>query len=242
MKDNALINFSNAEFGKIRAMIIDGEPWFVGKDVAKALGYKKPENAVATHVPDKYKTTTLIQGTGSNYKSKTVLINEAGLYKLVMRSKLESAEKFSDWTCEEVLPSIRKTGSYSVQNDPRWLQTRQNTKLSHKPFTDAINLLIEYLSSRGQKFHDVNWIYGHLTNVIQNHCGVQRGQRDNTPVANLNKLDQVQSMVANIILKLIAGGRVKTLAEVEATIILQLDSLDRLLGGEMLMLSSSSVA
>lgn len=241
MKDNALINFNNADFGNVRAMLIDGAPWFVGKDVATALGYTDHKNALKSHVDaeDKkgWRITTPSRGTQT-----MTAINESGLYALVFGSQLDSAKKFKRWVTSEVLPSIRKTGSYSVQDDPRWLQTRQNTKLSHKPFTDAINLLIEYLNSRGQKFHDVNWIYGHLTNVIQNHCGVQRGQRDNTPVANLNKLDQVQSMVANIILKLIAGGRVKTLAEVEATIILQLDSFERILSGEMLMLSENSVA
>ena len=240
MKDNALINFNNADFGNVRAMLIDGEAWFVGKDVAEALGYEAPRNAIKKHVDAEDKLTHQISASGQN--RNMTLINESGMYALVFGSQLDSAKKFKRWVTHDVLPSIRKTGSYSVQDDPRWLQTRQNTKLSHKPFTDAINLLIEYLNSRGQKFHDVNWIYGHLTNVIQNHCGVQREQRDNTPVANLNKLDQVQSMVANIILKLIAGGRVKTLAEVEATIILQLDSFERILSGEMLMLSENSVA
>ena len=239
MENNVQL-FENEEFGLVRVVMIDGVPWLVGKDVATALGYKDTDQALRNHVDDEDKLTRQINGSGQ--RRNMTVINESGLYALVFGSQLDSAKKFKRWVTSEVLPSIRKTGSYSVQDDPRWLQTRQNTKLSHKPFTDAINLLIEYLNSRGQKFHDVNWIYGHLTNVIQNHCGVQRGQRDNTPVANLNKLDQVQSMVANIILKLIAGGRVKTLAEVEATIILQLDSFERILSGEMLMLSENSVA
>ena len=127
-----------------------------------------------------------------------------------------------------------------IERDARWLQTRLGTKASHRPFTDAIKMLIEYLDSRGQKFHDASFVYGHFTNIIQNRCGVQRGQRDNAPVANLNKLDQVQSMVANIIVKLIAGGKVRTLAEVKAHVILQLDTLDRLLGGEMLLLGGTT--
>lgn len=239
MKDNSLIKFDNAEFGSVRTMLIDGEPWFVGKDVAIALGYKNPRDALKEHVPDKYKKDGVAIRDSIGRQQKPVLINEAGMYKLVMRSKLKLAEKFSDWVCEEVLPTLRKTGTYSIDRDARWLETRQGTKLSHKPFTDAIKLLIEYLDSRGQKFHDVGYVYGHLTNLIQKRCGVERGQRDNTPVANLNKLDQVQGMVANIILKRVDEGRIKTLAEVEATIILQLDQLNRLLGGEMLMLGEA---
>lgn len=99
-------------------MTIANEPWFVGKDVAVALGYSKPENAIATHVDDEDKTTTLIQGTGSNYKSKAVIINESGLYSLILSSKLPTAKSFKRWVTSEVLPSIRKTGSYStVQSD-----------------------------------------------------------------------------------------------------------------------------
>lgn len=101
-----------SEFGKIRVVEVDGEPWLVGKDVAAALGYAKPENAIATHVDDEDKTTTLIQGTGSNYKSKTVIINESGLYSLVLSSKLPGAKKFRRWVTAEVLPSIRKHGGY----------------------------------------------------------------------------------------------------------------------------------
>ena len=127
-----------------------------------------------------------------------------------------------------------------IERDARWLETRQGTKISHRPFTDAIKMLIEYLESRGQKFHDARFVYGHFTNIIQNRCGVKCGQRDNAPVANLNKLDQVQGMVANIIVKLIAGGKVRTLAEVKAHVILQLDTLDRLLGGEMLLLGGTT--
>ena len=123
-----------------------------------------------------------------------------------------------------------------IECDARWIQTRLGTKTSHKPFTEAIKMLIEYLESRGQRFHDAGYVYAGFTNLIQDACGVKRGQRDNSPVANLNKLDQVQSMVANVIVKLIADGTVRTLAEVKAHVILQLDALNRLLGGDMPLL------
>ena len=105
--------FNHEMFGNIRTLTTEkGETFFVGKDVAKALGYAKPENALATHVEKEDKTTTLIQGTGSNYKSKTVLINESGLYALILSSKLEQAKAFKRWVTSEVLPQIRQTGGY----------------------------------------------------------------------------------------------------------------------------------
>lgn len=104
--------WENPEFGTLRVIEQDGEPWMVGKDVAKALGYAKPENALAAHVDEDDKTTTLIQGDGSNYKSKTTIVNESGLYSLVLGSKLPTAKKFKRWVTNEVLPSIRKHGAY----------------------------------------------------------------------------------------------------------------------------------
>lgn len=111
--ENTMQVFTNKEFGSIRTVEMNGEPWFVGKDVADALGYKKTENAIATHVDAEDKTSTLIQGDGSNYKSKVILINESGLYSLILQSKLPDARKFKRWVTSEVLPSIRKTGAYA---------------------------------------------------------------------------------------------------------------------------------
>lgn len=97
---------------QVRTVTINEEPYFVGRDIADILGYKKPENAIANHVDDEDKTTTLIQGTGSNYKSKTVVINESGLYSLILGSKLPQAKDFKHWVTSEVLPTIRKHGAY----------------------------------------------------------------------------------------------------------------------------------
>lgn len=104
--------FNNPEFGQVRAVTINDEPWFIGKDVAMTLGYAKPENAIASHVDAEDKTSTLIQGSASNYKSKTILINESGLYSLILSSKLPNAKRFKRWVTSEVLPAIRKTGGY----------------------------------------------------------------------------------------------------------------------------------
>lgn len=108
------INFFESEnFGTIRVMRNEqGDLLFCGRDVAKALGYKKPENAIAAHVDDEDKTYTLIQGSGSNYKSKTIFINESGLYSLILRAEVDTAKRFAKWVTSEVLPSIRRTGGY----------------------------------------------------------------------------------------------------------------------------------
>ena len=115
---NQIKTFCHEKFGEIRTLTNGaGETFFVGKDVAKALGYSKPENAIATHVDTEDKTTTLIQGTGSNYKSKAVVINESGLYALILSSKLKQAKAFKRWVTSEVLPQIRRTGGYIPTHD-----------------------------------------------------------------------------------------------------------------------------
>ena len=116
MKANIQI-FTSDIFGEIRTCQVNNQIMFVGKDVATALGYAKPENAIATHVDTEDKTTTLIQGTGSNYKSKVVIINESGLYSLILSSKLPQAKAFKRWVTNEVLPQIRKTGGYIPTKD-----------------------------------------------------------------------------------------------------------------------------
>ena len=106
--------FKKQEFGAIRTMEKDGEPWFVGKDVAELLGYAKPQNAIATHVDDEDKTLAPIQGGCSTGTQNTIIINESGLYSLILSSKLPSAKAFKRWITHEVIPSIRKTGGYNA--------------------------------------------------------------------------------------------------------------------------------
>lgn len=109
--------FNNPDFGEIRTIIIDGEPWFVGRDLAMALGYVKPETAIRNNVD---KGDTLKQGISdsNNHTQQMLVINEAGMYALIFGSKLESAKKFKKWVTSEVLPSIRKTGQYGQPRLP----------------------------------------------------------------------------------------------------------------------------
>jgi prophage antirepressor-like protein len=105
---NELQFFNSEEFGEIRTIEIDGKPYFVGTDVAKALGYNNPRDAVSRHCKGVVKRDT---PTSSGIQSMSY-INEGDLYRLIMKSKLPSAEKFESWVMDEVLPTIRKTGSY----------------------------------------------------------------------------------------------------------------------------------
>lgn len=131
---NSIRIFNNEEFGNVRTVTIDNEPWFVGKDVAEALGYSNTRDALATHVVDEDKR--IIQrseiATLENHIPKSALpmdfvsanipnrgliaINESGLYALIFGSKLESAKRFKHWVTSEILPSIRKHGIYATDN------------------------------------------------------------------------------------------------------------------------------
>lgn len=105
---NELQIFNSGEFGEIRTIEIDGKPYFVGTDVARALGYSNPRKAILDHCKGVTKRDT---PTSSGVQSMSY-INEGDLYRLIMKSKLPSAEKFESWVMDEVLPTIRKTGSY----------------------------------------------------------------------------------------------------------------------------------
>ena len=110
---NGLQIFRNEEFGEIRTVTIDNEPWFVGKDVAMALGYEKPTDAVRKKVEECDRGISKME-TPSGKQDMTI-INESGLYALIFGSKLESAKRFKHWVTSEVLPTIRKTGGYQMQ-------------------------------------------------------------------------------------------------------------------------------
>lgn len=107
---NELKIFENRQFGQVRAMEIDGEPWFVGKDIAKALGYVNTRQAILTNVDSGDKGVNLIDTPSG--KQNATIINESGLYSLILSSKLKIAKQFKNWITKDVIPSIRKTGGY----------------------------------------------------------------------------------------------------------------------------------
>lgn len=107
--------FDNPEFGKIRTVVVDDEVMFVGKDVASCLGYTNSRKAIADHVDDEDKGVTKCDTLGGS--QEVTVINESGMYALIFGSKLESAKRFKHWVTHDVLPSLRKTGRYSVNQE-----------------------------------------------------------------------------------------------------------------------------
>lgn len=110
MNEIQLFNFENHE---VRSLLLNNEPWFVGKDVAEALGYERADNAIRNHIDKEDKLMHQISASGQN--RNMTIINESGLYSLVLSSKLPSAKKFKSWVTSEVLPALRKTGQYQVK-------------------------------------------------------------------------------------------------------------------------------
>lgn len=133
---NELMVFNNAEFGQVRTMEINGEPWFVGKDVAMALGYIRTADAIKVHIDKEDKGVGEIQTPGG--VQNVTIINESGVYALIFGSKLPNAKKFKHWVTSEVLPTIRKTGSYSIT------QTKPDSYMIENPADRARRWAEEY--------------------------------------------------------------------------------------------------
>lgn len=112
MENNQVQVFNNEKFGDVRVIMQGEQPWFVGKDVASVLGYADTFGALKKHVDAEDKTTLSIQQSDSNYKTTATIINESGLYSLIMSSKLPSAKQFKHWVTSDILPTIRQHGAY----------------------------------------------------------------------------------------------------------------------------------
>lgn len=159
--------FTHPEFGELRTVEIDGVVWFVGKDVAEALGYSKSRNAIAAHVDEEDKTHAPIQGGCSTGVQDTIVINESGLYALILSSKLPSAKEFKHWVTSEVLPSIRKTGGYvNPSQSDLFLDTYlpfadQNTRLLFKTTLDTIQ-------QQNNTIQQQNHTISHQEDIIRN--------------------------------------------------------------------------
>lgn len=108
--------FTNEEFGEVRTLMIEGEPWFVGKDVVDILGYRNGSRDINRHVDEEDKRKIMLFD--GKQDKETIIINESGLYSLILSSKMPNAKKFKRWVTKEVLPSIRKTGGYKVPTSP----------------------------------------------------------------------------------------------------------------------------
>lgn len=164
--------FNNPEFGDVRVVMQDGEPWFVGKDVAEALGYVNHRDAIKRHVDkeDKYDGVAIHDSIGR--EQKTVCINESGLYSLILSSKLPSAKKFKRWVTSEVLPAIRKTGGYVDQSrsdlfiDTYLPFADETTRTLFKSTLDVINSQNEMIKNKNQEIIKKDGKILYQSNVI----------------------------------------------------------------------------
>ena len=137
MSESKLLLFNNEEFGEIRTLLIEGEPWFVGNDIAAVLGYSRPVDAIRKRVEDEDKGVAKLATPGG--QQDYTIINESGLYSLILTSKLPTAKKFKRWVTSEVIPSIRKYGAYmtaetlyKTMSDPRELAKLLNALADEK--------------------------------------------------------------------------------------------------------------
>lgn len=162
---NDLQIFSNEEFGQVRIININGDVWFVGKDVAEALGYSNASKAVFVHVVDEDRILQVIEAHAQNgnvVKTQTALINESGLYALIFGSKLESAKRFKRWVTSEVLPAIRKTGHFEMENYSPEMQAilmhdKKLVKMDERVTTLENTMTIDYAQQQALK-ETVNYI------------------------------------------------------------------------------------
>lgn len=151
---NELKIFENPEFGRMRTVTIENEVWFVGKDVALALGYAKPTDAVRNHVDDEDRGVSKIK-TPSGIQEMTI-INESGTYSLILGSKLPKAKEFKHWITSEVLPTLRKTGSYSMRPMTDYQEANialQKDKLAFKRAGMLLQLAEKYDGTYRQILH-----------------------------------------------------------------------------------------
>lgn len=138
MENQIVKVFENEEFGRVRAVLIDGEPWFVGKDVAMTLGYANCRDALVRHIDSEDKIDGVVIHDSIGRPQKPILINESGVYSLIFGSNLPNAKFFKRWVTSEVLPTIRKTGTYQLMDsymidDPverakRWIEEQEEKK------------------------------------------------------------------------------------------------------------------
>ncbi len=149
---NDLQIFSNPEFGQVRTVELDSQPWLVGKDVAEALGYKNPGKAIIAHVDEEDKRLEMLsQGSDSQNgnvspSSKTALINESGLYSLILSSKMPKAKAFKHWVTSEVLPALRRNGVYETVKAQQHIEQLEATNERLTAAIQAVSTAKEQLA------------------------------------------------------------------------------------------------
>lgn len=182
---NELMLFNNEEFGEIRAIEIEGKTWFIGKDVAVALGYSNASKAVSTHCKHIRKEMLSHSQNGNMVKTQTSLINEGDLYRLIMKSKLPSAEKFESWVMDEVLPQIRQTGKYEIQTNNELPQLLNDMTQLVKDMGDRIEKQNIQINEQDRQIEEIKHLVGirakdvfDYGKIIKEHLGINKVNKD----------------------------------------------------------------
>ena len=189
---NDLQIFENPEFGQMRTVELDGTPWLVGKDVAVALGYAKPQNAIARHVDTEDQKVAPIQGTPGGEQAM-LIINESGLYSLILSSKMPKAKTFKHWVTSEVLPALRRNGVYETVKAQQHIEQLEATnerltaaiqavstaKEQLAEVTDLRNDFIKHRDDYKARFIQAKANYGKICDSLRQAEGlVQRAQAE----------------------------------------------------------------
>lgn len=180
---NNLIPFENPSFGTIRTLLISGDPWFVGKDVAEVLGYTNPQKAIRDFVEgdDKGVNKTFTPGG----PQEVVIINEYGLYSLILSSKLPTAKAFKHWITHDVIPSIRKTGGY-VSNADLFVDTY--LPFADEATKDLFRANLKVIDDQNKKIKEQNQLIDTQKTEIDYQKEVIRGLTNDLPVPEMRQL------------------------------------------------------
>ena len=146
---NEIMTFVNEEFGSVRSTVINGEPWLIGIDISRILGYSNASKAVIVHVDDEDKQSVMLPNSqNGNSVGKFTVINESGFYSLVLASKLPGAKRFKRWVTSEVLPTIRKTGGY-VSDADKFVETY--LPFADEPTKNLFKIQFEYINQLNER-------------------------------------------------------------------------------------------
>lgn len=202
--NNSIQIFNNPEFGEVRVLEIEGELWLVGKEVATILGYKDTSDALKKHVDEEDKLTRRFADSGQN--REMYIINESGLYALVLGSKLPTAKKFKRWVTSEVLPSIRKTGKYEIPKvTPNPHYRSRMLKTAVKDCAETADIISKYFGvkpgmARAAAMQMVGTAYGIDTEPLRELIPAEDKPSYLTPTAIGEKLGGVKAKDVNIML------------------------------------------
>jgi len=178
--------FSSSEFGSVRAVTINGEPYFVGKDIAKVLGYSNSRKALSDHVDEEDKGVTKCDTLGG--AQEMVIVNESGLYSLILSSKLPTAKKFKHWVTSEILPAIRKHGAYMTPetiektlNDPDFIiglatKLKEEQERSRELAADNLRMKPKEIFADAVSVSEDAILIGALAKILKGN-GVDIGQK-----------------------------------------------------------------